>query len=612
MRRTAATMKTQLALLRYVRPHWRGLCTVLVTMLLSVGMDVLRPWPTKLLIDQVLGHRPMPPRLATLVATLPGPHGNDRLLMWVCLSTVLTYLLGTLMSMASHWATTGFGQRMTFELGADLFMHLQRLSVLYHTRRSVGDLCSRVMGDSYCVQTLLADILLPGLQALVMLATMFWIMLRLDPTMTLVSLGVVPFLLLSIRIFKGPMKRYNRARRDLEGRMTSIVQQTLSAIPTVQAFTREEEEYARFRRCADETVEAYQRSTIAQMLYKLFLGLATASGTAAIMWLGAHYVLQGRITVGTILVFLSYLGSLYGPLNSLAYVASTLQSTAANADRVMEIMTVPPDVADRAGVSAAALRGHVQYEDVTFGYERGCPVLKNISFEARPGEVVAIVGPTGAGKTTLVNLLIRFFDPWSGTVRIDGHDLRDLMLRSLRQQVAVVLQEPCLFPISIAENIGYGRPAATSDEIEQAAAAANAAAFILTLPEAYRAVLGERGATLSGGEKQRLTIARAFLKNAPILILDEPTSALDARTEAMLLVALERLMKRRMTFIIAHRLSTIRNADRILVVDQGQIVEQGRHGELMAADGLYASLYRQQMELAQHGPAPAALTLSPQ
>jgi ATP-binding cassette subfamily B protein/subfamily B ATP-binding cassette protein MsbA len=598
-------MRGHWRLLRYVRPHWRGLAVVLATMALAIGLEVLRPWPTKLLVDQVLGQQPVPAAVADAVAALPGPPGVHGLLLWVCVGTVLIFLVGTLMSMVSTYASVRLGQRMTYDLGADLFLHLQRLSLVFHSRRPVGDSIARVTGDPYCVQTLVTGVLLPLLQAVVTLVAMFLIMWNLEPTMTLLALAVAPFLVLNIHLFSKPMKARGRERRDLEGRMMSVVQQTLTAIPAVQAFTREEREHARFRGHADDTVAAYGRSILADMWFKLFVGLVTAVGTAAVMWVGGCYALDGTITVGTILVFLAYLASLYGPLNSITYMASTLQYAAANADRVLEILDTPLDVRDRPDAREVALRGHVRYEGVTFGYEPDRPVLKGISFEVQPGEVVAIVGPSGGGKTTLVNLLVRFFDPWAGRVLLDGHDLRELRVRSLRQQVAIVLQEPFIFPLSVAENISYGRPDARPEQVMAAAVAAAADDFILQLPGGLAAVVGERGATLSGGEKQRLSIARAFLKDAPILILDEPTSALDARTEGLLLDVLDSLMKERTTFIIAHRLSTIRNADRILVIDRGEIVEQGRHAELLARGGLYASLYRQQMDLARHEMPPA-------
>jgi ATP-binding cassette subfamily B protein/subfamily B ATP-binding cassette protein MsbA len=597
-------MKTALRLLPYVWPHWRGLAVVLATMALAIGLDVLRPWPLKILVDQVLGQEAVPDDLQQLVAILPGPGGVEGLLLWVCISTVLIFLARTLTTMASTASSVTFGQHMVYDLGADLFQHLQRLSLVFHSRQPVGDLVGRVTGDTYCVQLLISSALFPLLQALLTLVSMFLIMWRLEPTMTLLSLGVAPFLMLLIRFFGRPMKKRSRKRRELEGRLMSVVEQTLSALPVVQAFSREEREYNRFRAMAAETAAAYRRTVVADMWFKLFTGLVMAVGTAGLMWLGAHYALAGKVTVGTVLVFLTYLASLYEPLNAIVFTAPTLHYASANADRVMEILDTPPDVRDLPGARDVRLMGHVRYEDVTFAYDAGRPVLHGISFEARPGEVVALVGPSGAGKTTAVNLLVRFFDPANGCVLVDGHDLRQLTVHSLRQQVAIVLQEPFLFPLSVAENIAYGRPEATRAQVKAAAIAASADQFIQQLPDGYDTVIGERGTTLSGGEKQRLSIARAFLKDAPILILDEPTAALDARTEAQLLEVLELLMKGRTTFIIAHRLSTIRNADCILVLDRGMIVEQGRHADLLVRGGLYAGLYGKQMGLARHDGRP--------
>jgi ATP-binding cassette subfamily B protein/subfamily B ATP-binding cassette protein MsbA len=580
----------QLRLLRYAGPHWRGLVVLSLAMLVNVALDLLRPWPLKLLIDNVLGHRPVPHVLAVLPAA-DSPHG---LLVWVVMAMIGLFVVGTVVSMTHTYASLRVGQEMTYDLAADLFRHLQRLSLLFHSRRSVGDMIARVTGDSYCVSTFVTDGLMPALQSVILLISMFVVMWTLQPTLTLLALGVVPFLVLVIKFLGRSIKERTRERRDLEGGMMSVVEQTLNAVPAVQAFTREELEHQRFRMHADKTVVAYVRATFAGMWFDLAAGLVTTVGTAAVFYVGADLALKGKLTIGTIIVFVSYLSSLYDPIDSMTHMAPNLQGAAAQADRVMEILETVPDVRDRPHARRASVRGAVRYEDVTFGYEPGRPVLKGISLEARPGDVAAIVGPTGAGKTTLVNLLVRFFDPWSGRVTIGGEDIRDFRVTSLRQQVALVLQEPFIFPLTVAENIAYGKPHARRDEIVAAAVAANADEFIRRLPDGYDAVVGERGATLSGGEKQRLSIARAFLKDAPLLILDEPTSALDARTESLLLDSLERLMQGRITFLIAHRLSTIRNATHLFVLDDGEIVERGTHQELLGLGGLYALLYRQQ------------------
>ena len=592
-------MKAIRRLMPYAKPYRGSLILVLGTMAAGVALEMLRPWPTKLLIDQVLGNQPISDQVRWMLDRLPGPSGTPGLLLWVCLSTVLIFLLGSLLTMVQTAVSTTMGQRMVYDLAADLFAHVQRLSLLFHTRRSLGDLVGRVTVDSYCLQVLIGTTLLPLFQSILKLTIMFAVMWRLEPTMTLFSLAVVPFLALLIYAFGGAMKERSRIRRDLEGQMMALVEQTLAGIPAVQAFTREDAESRRFRGFSEKAVHAYRRSVSVDMWFKLLVGLVMALGTAGIMWLGARYAQQGRVSPGTILVFLAYLASLYEPLNALVYTASLIQYAAANADRVLELLDTPADIRDTPDAKELSLDGHVRYEAVSFGYGAE-PVLRGISLEAHPGEVIALVGPTGAGKTTLVNLLLRFFDPWQGRVVIDGQDVRQIRVACLRRQVAVVLQEPFLFPLSVAENLAFGRPDATREVIVAAARAANADEFIRRLTEGYDTVIGEKGSTLSGGEKQRLAIARALVKDAPILILDEPTAALDANTEELLLGALEKLMEGRTTFVIAHRLSTIRNADRILVLDHGGIVEQGNHADLMKRGGLYARLYNQQMGTARH------------
>jgi ATP-binding cassette subfamily B protein len=506
--------------------------------------------------------------------------------------------------MFTSYASLTLGQYMTWSLAGDLFRHLQRLSLLFHTRREAGDLIERVTTDSYSVDTLLTGAVLPVIQAVATLVSVLIVMLALEWRLTALAVSVIPLIILATRFFGRPMRERAREQRDSEGRMASVVEQTLGAMPAVQAFTREDYQERHFRHHAEQTVRAYARSALTGMGFQFVTGLVLTIGTAAVLYVGGLLALEEAITAGTIVVFVSYVASLYDPIESLSHTAQTIQSAAAETDRVMEIMEIEPAVTDSPSASERPVSGAVRYEKVTFGYEPGRPVLHGISFGAEPGEVLAIVGPTGAGKTTLASLLVRFFDPWEGRITIGGADLRDFTLHSLRSQIALVLQDPFIFPITIAENIALGRPDAPRAEVVAAAEAANAHAFIEGLPDGYDTVVGERGSTLSGGEKQRLSIARAFLKDAPLLILDEPTSALDALTEGLLLDALERLMRGRITLVIAHRLSTIRDADEILVVEHGRIVERGPHEQLVAAGGLYSSLYRRQMQIAEHDLGP--------
>ncbi|HEY5345716.1 MAG TPA: ABC transporter ATP-binding protein, partial [Verrucomicrobiae bacterium] len=578
--------------LRYAARRRLPLAAVIATMLLNVGLNVLKPLPMVFLVDHVLQTKPMPPWMSRLVELLPGAPTTEHLIGWSVVATVLFFLFSWAIGLANAFANISLGQRMVYDLASDLFAKLQQLSLRFHASKSVGDNIRRVTADCACISTIIKDALLPVVSSVVTVAAMFGILWRIDATLTLLALAVVPYMILIFYFYAHPMLKFSYAEQETEARIYEVVEQTLSAIPVVQSFCREELNDRRFALATSQTLAATFTLTKVQLRFKVLMGLATAVGTAAILWLGARHALAGTMSIGTILLFLSYLGSLYDPLSTVMYTSATIQTAAGSAQRVREVLETEREVADKPGTAKlSAVRGRVQIENTTFGYEKNRPVLRDINLTVEPGETVALVGATGAGKSTLVSLVPRFFDPWQGRVLVDGQDVRDVQLKSLRQNIAVVLQEPFLFPLSVAENIAYGRPYATFAEIEAAARAANVHDFVTRLPQGYHTVIGERGATLSGGERQRLSIARALVKNAPILILDEPTSALDAESEALLLEALSRLTQGRSTFIIAHRLSTIRRATRIVVLQDGTLAESGTHEELLRRGGLYAKLH---------------------
>ena len=578
----------------YALRRWTSLTSVVGSQLVKIALDLLKPWPMVLLVDYLaamLGGKKLSPLFGNVLATL-GVSTADGVIAWCVLATILIFLFSWLAGVVTTYANISLGQRMTYDLAGDLFGKLQQLSLHFHARKSVGDNIRRVTGDCTCASVIVKDALLPIFSSAVSLVAMFAILWRIDTALALLSLAVVPCMMAVFWRYAGPMIERSHVQQEAEGKIYDVVEQTFSAIPVVQAFGREPLNNHLFAGVTRKALAATLSLTSVQLQFKVLMGMLTALGTAGILWIGAHHYLDGRLSVGAILAFLSYLGSLYTPLESIMYTTSTIQGAAGSAKRVFEVLQTENTVTDLPNANVLTVsRGEVRLENVSFGYEPGRPALRNISLEVGPGQTIALVGATGAGKSTLVSLLPRFADPWEGRVLIDGQNVRDVRLKSLRDKIAVVLQEPFLFPMSVAANIAYGRPDATIAEIESAARAANAHDFITRLPEGYQTVIGERGATLSGGERQRLSIARALLKDAPILILDEPTSALDAETESLLLEALNRLTKDRVTFIIAHRLSTVRRASRIVVLDAGQIVEIGTHDELLQRKGAYAKFH---------------------
>ncbi len=586
-----------LRLLRYAAPYWRGWALIFTVSIVGAGFGLLQPWPMKVLVDHILGSAPMPDSLAAVLSLLPGTNTVYGLLAWVVAGGLVIFAVNSVVEVVSTIGWVRVGQRMVYDLARDLFAHIQRRSLLFHTRTPVGDSMSRITGDSWCVNAVVNSFILTPIQAFALITGITVVMARMDGPLTLLSLAVAPVMAITSLWLGKPIRTAAKQGRELQSRIQAHVQQTLSGIPVVQVFAQEDREHQRFLEYAGKAIQAQQRVTLVSSLFNLGSGLIVTVGTAFVLWTGARRVLSGNLSVGDLLVFLAYLNSLQAQFKKLTNIYGNLQKTNAGMDRALDFLEAPLEVTDRPGaVELTRVCGRIQMQNVTFGHETNRPVLRRISLEVEPGQIVAVVGPTGAGKSTLVSLIPRFFDPWTGKVSVDDQDVRNVSVASLRHQIGIVLQEPYLFRASIAENIAFGRPEANRNEIEEAARIANASAFIERLPEGFDTVLGDRGATLSGGERQRLSIARAVLRNSPILILDEPTSALDARTEALLLEALNRLMNGRTTLIIAHRLSTIREADCILVLEDGAILERGRHSELLTRNGRYARLYHSQFQ----------------
>jgi ATP-binding cassette, subfamily B, bacterial len=564
--------------------------------LASSALVLAQPWPLKVIVDNVLRGRPID---LPLVDGL----GRTALLNVAIAALIAIVLVNALCTYLGTYLMESSGIRMVADLREALFARLQRHSLRFHSSQRTGDLITRVMSDITRIQDMLIQsfsVLVPNVTMLVgMMIVMFWI----DWAFTLLALAVGPPLMLVVIRYKGRIKGASRRARTLEGRLAAQTGETLGAVRVVQAFTREDFEDERFSRQSSNTLAANLEATRLQARFTPLIDVLAGVGTAVVLLVGAHRVLSGDLTLGLLLVFLSYVGSLYKPMRQLSKLTYVSARAAASAERVAEIMDAEPDVRDRPGARPAPrLRGGVRLEDVEFAYVDGRPVLHDVSLDVEPDQVVAVVGPTGAGKSTLVSLIPRFFDPQRGRVLVDGLDVRSLQLATLRAQIAIVPQEPLLFEGTIFENIAYGRSDATEREVMAAARAALVDEFVRRLPDGYETMLGERGASLSGGERQRISIARALVRDAPILILDEPTSALDPTSERLLMDALATLLEGRTAFVIAHRMSTIASADQVIVVDAGRIVERGTHAELVQLDG---GLYRTYLELQLGRGAPA-------
>ena len=573
----------------YWRPTQRDTLWGIALLLLAGVLELLLPWPIKWLVDYVFGGRPAPPMLSRLGFAVDAA----RSVVWVCAAILALGVAHKAAQMLSQYLLIRAGLRMVRNLRTHASDHLHRLSLRYHDRAKVGDSIYRAAYDSYAAQSLLSGVVAPVATGVVILVGILVVMVRLDAALTAIALAVAPLLGLSIWAFGRGIEHQSRRYHEQESALVSTMQETLSSIRFVLAYNREGDTSARVADRADRSMAANERLALTQLAFSACVGLTMAAGTAAAVYIGARRVLEGQLLLGDVLVFLAYLGMLYTPVNAFAQSWGVLRSARTQLARVFEVLATAPEVADRAcAIEIPQVRGRVEFRGVGFAYEPGQWVMRDVDIVVPAGCVVAIVGRTGAGKSTLASLLLRFYDPDEGAVLLDGHDLRDLRRDWLRRQVGLMLQDAILLSGTIAENIGCGRPGATRQQINEAARRAQAEEFIRALPDGYETMLGERGVNLSGGQRQRLSLARAFLKDAPILILDEPTSALDTQTEGALMESIHELMKGRTTFIIAHRLSTIRKADLILVMDGGRVVESGSHEVLMGRDSAYRRLHQ--------------------
>jgi len=553
----------------------------------EITLGLLAPWPLKLLIDNVLGTQPMPATIAAISRVLTGD-SRAELLFVVVFGGLLLQLASQVVSTINTQVQVDTGQRMVYTLRGRLLAHLQALALRHHIVSRTADSVYRVEADAYCVHDLVMSGVLPLLTSVATLIAMFVILVTVDRSLALLSLAVIPFLFACLRYYSKRMVDRAERVKELESKLVERLYEILSSIKVVKGFAREPHELQSFKSAGNETMSARLRFTWQESLFTLVVTAITLTGTALVLGVGGLHVLRGQLSVGHLLVVTAYLAGVYGPLSSIAHTTGSLQNAIASSRRVREIFSHTPELLDAPGaVAAGHISGDIRFENVSFAYNDDRPILRDISFSASRGEMVALVGLTGAGKSTLASLIPRFFEPTSGRVLVDGVDVSQYQLRSLRERIALVLQDAMLFGGTVADNIRYGKLDATDEEVEQAAKAAHAHDFILRLPKGYDTPLAEAGGSLSGGERQRLGIARALLKDAPILILDEPTSSLDALSEEAVFSALRRLREGRTTVVIAHRLSTIRDANRILVLHDGRIAAQGTHQELLAGNELY-------------------------
>ena len=579
--------------LNYYRPFLAQTLLGLVLTFIGIGLNLLKPWPLKIIVDQIIPNFRGDMRFVHTYGFTSGSSLSvSGLVGLICLALVVIQLLWGILNWATNYILVKVGLQALLKLRTDIYSHLQRLSLKYHDTRRSSDSSFRVAYDSQSIQTIYNKGFTGIFGSAITLIGIFVIMVRLDWQLALLSLGIVPLLLGTIYFFAHRIRRESTFIQEQESAMLAQAQEGLSSIRMVHAFGREEWEVRQFHLQAQQSLQANLRLTLTNVNSALVISTLIALGTAAMYYVGTLHVLAGSLTLGSLLVFSTYLVMLYQPLESLTYTAWAMEGATAGARRCFEVLDREDDVKDSPNaIELTETQGRIAFQNVTFAYAQDRHVLHDIDLQISPNQIVALVGGTGAGKSTLLSLVPRFYDPTSGTVALDGHDLRGVAKKSLREKIAIVLQDTLLFSTTVRENIAYGRPDATEEEIIDAARRAQADEFIRQLPDGYESFIGERGGHLSVGQRQRIGIARAFLKNAPILLLDEPTSALDPTTEAAIMETIKELMTGRTTLIATHRLATIHRVDQIVVLENGRIVEQGRGPDLVARGGAYAKLY---------------------
>ena len=583
--------KRRINIVGLLKPYQRSLWLSLLAMAGEAVADVLQPWPLKIVLDNVFGVKSKHGWLNDFIDVHFG-RAPMRILLFAVVAVLLIAVFDAACSYADKYLTTSVGQWVTHDLRRAIYSQVQRLSLAFHDTSQTGDLISRVTVDIDAIQSFIVNGLLTIVVNILTLVLMIGVMLHLNWRFTLIALAVVPPLTAVVYTYTRKVKKASRDVRKHEGKLTSVVQEVLSSIRVVKAFAREDYELDRLEHESLETVESALAARALKARLTPIVNILIGIGTAAVFWFGVRMVLANELSVGSLIVFLAYLRNMYKPIQELSKIMDTYSKADIGYERIQEIMGSENEMRDHPKARRAPrFHGKIDLDKVSFSYTPDQPVLQQVSLHVTPGQMVALVGPTGSGKTTIINLIARFYDPSSGTVRIDNHDIKLLKQASLRSQISFVLQDTVLFTGTIWQNIAYGRPEASRAEILAAAHDSNADEFIAKLPKGYDTPVGERGLTLSGGQRQRIAIARAIVRNSPILILDEPTSGLDAASEQLVFSAIDRLIEGKTAIVIAHRLSTVRRANCIYVIRDGHVEESGSHEQLLAAQGAYANLY---------------------